>query len=49
MISDSSKPRQEEKKIEKSAAKEQGGDSKDKVIMVKIAQVEPSRNSRETI
>lgn len=43
MISDSSKPRQEEKKIEKSAAKEQGGDSKDKVIMVKIAQVEPSR------
>ena len=43
MISDSSKPRQEEKKIEKSAAKEQGGDPKDKVIMVKIAQVEPSR------
>ena len=43
MISDSSKPRQEEKKIENSAAKEQGGDSKDKVIMVKIAQVEPSR------
>ena len=43
MISDSSKSRQEEKKIEKSAAKEQGGDSKDKVIMVKIAQVEPSR------
>ena len=43
MIGDSSKPRQEEKKIEKSAAKEQGGDPKDKVIMVKIAQVEPSR------
>lgn len=43
MISDSAKPRQEEKKIEKSAAKEQGGDPKDKVIMVKIAQVEPSR------
>ena len=43
MISDSSKPRQEEKKIEKSAAKEQGGDPKDKVIMVKTAQVEPSR------
>lgn len=43
MISDSSKSRQEEKKTEKPAAKVQGGDLKDKVIMVKIAQVEPSR------
>lgn len=43
MISDSSKPRQEEKKVEKSVAKEADRDSKDNVIMVKIAQVEPSR------
>ena len=43
MISDSSKPRQEEKKIEKTMTKESGEDSKDKVVMVKIAEVEPSR------
>lgn len=43
MISDRSKPRQEEKKVEKSVAKEADRDSKDNVIMVKIAQVEPSR------
>ena len=43
MISDSSKPRQEEKKIEKTMTKESGEDSKDKVVMVKTAEVEPSR------
>lgn len=43
MISDSSKPRQEEKKIEKTMTKESGEDPKDKVVMVKIAEVEPSR------
>ena len=43
MISDSSKSRQEEKKIERPAVKEADRDPKDNVIMVKIAQVEPSR------
>lgn len=43
MISDSSKSRQEEKKIERPVAKEVDRDPKDNVIMVKIAQVEPSR------
>lgn len=43
MISDSSKSRQEEKKVEKPVAKEADRDPKDNVIMVKIAQVEPSR------
>ena len=43
MISDSSKSRQEEKKVEKPVVKETDRDSRDHVIMVKIAQVEPSR------
>ena len=43
MISDSSKSRQEEKKIERPVVKEADRDPKDNVIMVKIAQVEPSR------
>lgn len=43
MISDSSKARQEEKKVEKPVVKETDRDSRDHVIMVKIAQVEPSR------
>ena len=43
MISDSSKSRQEEKKVEKPVVKENDRDSRDHVIMVKIAQVEPSR------
>lgn len=43
MISDSSKSRQEEKKVEKPVLKETDRDSRDHVIMVKIAQVEPSR------
>ena len=43
MISDSSKSRQEEKKIESPVVKEADRDPKDNVIMVKIAQVEPSR------
>ena len=43
MISDSSKSRQEEKKIERPVVEEADRDPKDNVIMVKIAQVEPSR------
>ena len=43
MISDSSKSRKEEKKVEKPVVKETDRDSRDHVIMVKIAQVEPSR------
>lgn len=43
MISDSSKPKQEEKKAEKPVVKELDENLKDKVIMVKTAQVEPSR------
>ena len=43
MISDSSKSRREEKKVEKPVVKETDRDSRDHVIMVKIAQVEPSR------
>lgn len=43
MISDSSKSRQEEKMAEKPLKMEHEKNSKDNVIMVKIAQVEPSR------
>lgn len=43
MISDSSKSRQEEKMTEKPLKIEHEKSSKDNVIMVKIAQVEPSR------
>ena len=43
MISDSSKTKKEEKKIERPVVKEADRDPKDNVIMVKIAQVEPSR------
>ncbi len=43
MISDSSKPRMEEKKSEKPVKKETGKAAKDNVFMVKLAQVEPNR------